>query len=203
MDIESTEAALACSRVDAIGLDLTRPCAVLKADPGSFGGGPVGLSTLAVAVRGESETVETVCEPFLLRSGLPGPGTPRSRIATARNMRAPGLGTSGWSRSTDPDQSTGCRTPAVGSGSGTRGVGVAVGAAVRFVVHHDPSAATAATGGAGRPDGGARGAEVMTTAGIYGTVVWMEDQTIGLQISDGVVVKYARAAVASVMDGEG
>jgi preprotein translocase subunit YajC len=47
------------------------------------------------------------------------------------------------------------------------------------------------------------GAEVMTTAGIYGTVVWMEDQTIGLQISDGVVVKYARAAVASVMDGEG
>lgn len=47
------------------------------------------------------------------------------------------------------------------------------------------------------------GAEVMTTAGIYGTVVWMEDQTIGLQISDGVVVKYARAAVASVMDCEG
>lgn len=47
------------------------------------------------------------------------------------------------------------------------------------------------------------GAEVMTTAGIYGTVVWMDDQTIGLEISDGVVVKYARAAVASVVDSEG
>lgn len=47
------------------------------------------------------------------------------------------------------------------------------------------------------------GAEVMTTAGIYGVVAWMDGQTIGLEISDGVVVKYARAAVASVVDSEG
>jgi preprotein translocase subunit YajC len=46
------------------------------------------------------------------------------------------------------------------------------------------------------------GAEVMTTAGIYGRVVWMDEQTIGLEISDGVVVKYARAAVARVEDSE-
>ncbi len=46
------------------------------------------------------------------------------------------------------------------------------------------------------------GAEVMTTAGIYGTVAWMDEDTIGLEISDGVVVKYARAAVANVMDSE-
>lgn len=47
------------------------------------------------------------------------------------------------------------------------------------------------------------GADVMTTAGIYGTVRWVEDDTIGLEISDGVVVKYARAAVATVMADEG
>jgi preprotein translocase subunit YajC len=47
------------------------------------------------------------------------------------------------------------------------------------------------------------GAEVMTTAGIYGTVRWLEDDTIGLEVSDGVVVKYARAAVADVLTNEG
>lgn len=47
------------------------------------------------------------------------------------------------------------------------------------------------------------GIEIMTTAGIYGTVRWIEDDTIGLEISDGVVVKYARAAVASVFSNEG
>ena len=46
-----------------------------------FGGGPVGLSTLAVAVGEESETVETVCEPFLVRAGLLA-RTPRGRVAT-------------------------------------------------------------------------------------------------------------------------
>ncbi|MEZ5186275.1 MAG: preprotein translocase subunit YajC [Candidatus Nanopelagicales bacterium] len=47
------------------------------------------------------------------------------------------------------------------------------------------------------------GSQIMTTAGIYGKVTWVEDQTIGLEISDGVVVKYARAAVANVLDDEG
>lgn len=47
------------------------------------------------------------------------------------------------------------------------------------------------------------GADVMTTAGIYGTVRWVEDDTIGLEIADGVVVKYARAAVADVLTDEG
>ena len=46
-----------------------------------FGGGPVGLSTLAVAVGEEPETVETVAEPFLVREGLLG-RTPRGRVAT-------------------------------------------------------------------------------------------------------------------------
>jgi preprotein translocase subunit YajC len=47
------------------------------------------------------------------------------------------------------------------------------------------------------------GAQIMTTAGIYGTVRWLDAETIGLEISDGVVVKYARAAVATVLDDEG
>ena len=46
-----------------------------------FGGGPVGLSTLAVAVGEERETVEEVAEPFLVRAGLLA-RTPRGRVAT-------------------------------------------------------------------------------------------------------------------------
>jgi len=66
--------------VDPIGLDrLDR--AVLVALVDSFGGGPVGLSTLAVAVGEERETVEEVAEPFLVRSGLLA-RTPRGRVAT-------------------------------------------------------------------------------------------------------------------------
>lgn len=47
------------------------------------------------------------------------------------------------------------------------------------------------------------GAQVMTTAGIFGTVAWVDEQAIGLEVSDGVVVKYARAAVATILDDEG
>jgi Holliday junction DNA helicase RuvB len=82
VDVASTEAALTLFEVDESGLDrLDR--AVLTALVKNFGGGPVGLSTLAVAVGEEAETVETVCEPFLLRSGFLA-RTPRGRIATAK-----------------------------------------------------------------------------------------------------------------------
>jgi Holliday junction DNA helicase RuvB len=54
---------------------------VLLALVDSFGGGPVGLSTLAVAVGEERETVEEVAEPFLVRAGLLA-RTPRGRVAT-------------------------------------------------------------------------------------------------------------------------
>ncbi|GAA3429331.1 Holliday junction branch migration DNA helicase RuvB [Streptosporangium sandarakinum] len=74
-------AALNLYEVDAEGLDrLDR--AVLSALLGKFGGGPVGLSTLAVAVGEEPETVEVVAEPFLVRQGLLA-RTPRGRVATA------------------------------------------------------------------------------------------------------------------------
>jgi Holliday junction DNA helicase RuvB len=73
-------AALELYEVDDNGLDrLDR--AVLSALVSRFGGGPVGLSTLAVAVGEEAETVEVVAEPFLVREGLMA-RTPRGRVAT-------------------------------------------------------------------------------------------------------------------------
>ncbi|NDZ81139.1 MULTISPECIES: Holliday junction branch migration DNA helicase RuvB [unclassified Streptomyces] len=77
---EIARTALAVYEVDARGLDrLDR--AVLQALLKLFGGGPVGLSTLAVAVGEERETVEEVAEPFLVREGLLA-RTPRGRVAT-------------------------------------------------------------------------------------------------------------------------
>src|SRR3954447_24384145 len=73
--------ALELYEVDESGLDrLDR--AVLDVLCRRFGGGPVGVSTLAVAVGEERETVEEVAEPFLVRSGLLA-RTPRGRVATA------------------------------------------------------------------------------------------------------------------------
>jgi Holliday junction DNA helicase RuvB len=81
VDLAAARAALALYDVDAVGLDrLDR--AVLEALVRRFGGGPVGLSTLAVAVGEEPTTVEEVCEPFLVRAGLLA-RTPRGRVATA------------------------------------------------------------------------------------------------------------------------
>lgn len=77
--IRDVRAALELYDVDAIGLDrLDR--AVLDALVRRFRGGPVGLSTLAVAVGEEAETVESVVEPFLVRIGFLG-RTPRGRVA--------------------------------------------------------------------------------------------------------------------------
>jgi Holliday junction DNA helicase RuvB len=79
-DEEAARAALALFDVDDRGLDrLDR--AVLEALCRRFGGGPVGLSTLAVAVGEEPETVETVAEPFLVREGFM-IRTPRGRAAS-------------------------------------------------------------------------------------------------------------------------
>ena len=78
-------AALTMYEVDELGLDrLDR--AVLVALIDRFAGGPVGLSTLAIAVGEESETVESVAEPFLVRNGLMA-RTPRGRVATEAGYR--------------------------------------------------------------------------------------------------------------------
>jgi len=80
LNLTRTQAALELYEVDDLGLDrLDR--AVLVALIDKFGGGPVGLSTLALAVGEEPETVDSVCEPFLVREGFI-TRTPRGRVAT-------------------------------------------------------------------------------------------------------------------------
>ena len=81
ISLVDTRAALKIYEVDTLGLDrLDR--AVLTALIERFNGGPVGLSTLAIAVGEESETVESVAEPFLVRNGFMA-RTARGRVATA------------------------------------------------------------------------------------------------------------------------
>jgi Holliday junction DNA helicase RuvB len=83
------KSALELYEVDVLGLDrLDR--AVLEAICIKFGGGPVGLSTLAISVGEETETVEEVAEPFLVRLGFL-MRTPRGRVATAAGWRHLGL----------------------------------------------------------------------------------------------------------------
>ncbi|MER7113825.1 Holliday junction branch migration DNA helicase RuvB [Saccharomonospora azurea] len=82
-------AALEVYDVDELGLDrLDRE--VLGALVRSFNGGPVGVSTLAVAVGEETTTVEEVCEPYLVRAGMLA-RTPRGRVATAQAWEHLGL----------------------------------------------------------------------------------------------------------------
>jgi len=86
---EIAEAALDLLQVDHEGLDrLDRE--ILRAICEKFAGGPVGLSTLAVAVGEEKDTIEDVYEPYLLQRGLL-ERTPRGRVATRRAFRHLGL----------------------------------------------------------------------------------------------------------------
>ncbi len=79
VDHATARAALELYEVDELGLDRIDR-AVLDVLINRFGGGPVGLSTLAVAVGEEPETIETVAEPFLARLGMI-IRTPRGRVA--------------------------------------------------------------------------------------------------------------------------
>jgi Holliday junction DNA helicase RuvB len=89
VDHDVARHALALYEVDELGLDrLDR--AVLDALCRNFGGGPVGISTLAVAVAEERETVEELAEPFLVRLGFLA-RTPRGRVATPAAWRHLGL----------------------------------------------------------------------------------------------------------------
>ena len=80
VDASTATEALAVFGVDERGLDKVDR-AVLDALCNKFGGGPVGLTTLAIAVGEQPETVEDVYEPFLIQQGLLA-RTPRGRVAT-------------------------------------------------------------------------------------------------------------------------
>jgi Holliday junction DNA helicase RuvB len=86
---DAAHAALEMLEVDERGLDrLDRE--ILRAICVKFAGGPVGLSTLAVAVGEEQDTIEDVYEPYLLKEGLI-KRTPRGRAATAAAFTHIGL----------------------------------------------------------------------------------------------------------------
>jgi Holliday junction DNA helicase RuvB len=89
IDARAADEALALLEVDDLGLDrLDRE--ILQAICRLFGGGPVGLSTLAVAVGEEADTIEDVYEPYLLQCGFL-KRTPRGRVATPAAFAHVGL----------------------------------------------------------------------------------------------------------------
>jgi holliday junction DNA helicase RuvB len=89
VDIKAAKAALELYEVDAIGLDRL-DLGVLETLVKRFNGGPVGISTLAMAIGEEAETIESLAEPFLVRMGFIS-RTPRGRIATPSGFEHLGL----------------------------------------------------------------------------------------------------------------
>lgn len=79
---DDVKEALSLYQIDAEGLDRL-DIAVLNAIVRQFNGGPVGLNTLSAMVGEEAETVETVCEPYLVREGFL-VRTPKGRVATEK-----------------------------------------------------------------------------------------------------------------------
>ena len=89
IDEPTADLGLKTFEVDDAGLDRVDR-AILSAVIEKFGGGPVGLTTLAIVVGEEPESVEDAYEPFLLQRGML-QRTPRGRIATARAYAHLGL----------------------------------------------------------------------------------------------------------------
>jgi Holliday junction DNA helicase RuvB len=82
IDAQIAAAALDLLEIDEEGLDrLDRE--ILTAICEKFDGGPVGLSTLAIVVSEEEDTLEDVYEPYLLQKGFI-KRTPRGRVATSK-----------------------------------------------------------------------------------------------------------------------
>lgn len=85
IDAEVAQAGLAMLDVDEYGLD-EMDGRILRAIIEKFEGGPVGLSSLAVALGEDTGTLEEVYEPFLIQEGFL-MRTPRGRVATPRSYR--------------------------------------------------------------------------------------------------------------------
>jgi Holliday junction DNA helicase RuvB len=90
---EVARAGLELFDVDEQGLDKL-DLAVLDTVARKFGGGPVGLSTLAAAVGEETDTIEDVVEPYLMQLGFL-KRTPRGRVVTERALRHLGIALDG------------------------------------------------------------------------------------------------------------
>ena len=119
LSLRTARAALELYEVDGLGLDrLDR--AILDVLMNRFRGGPVGLSTLAVSVGEEAETVEVVAEPFLVRSGFLA-RTPRGRVATPQAWAHMGL-------TPPPDAAFGAATAGAAAGGSANGSAASGGA---------------------------------------------------------------------------
>jgi len=91
------DAALRMMEVDEVGLD-SMDRGLLRTIVEKFGGGPVGVNTLAVAVGEETDTIEEVYEPYLIQIGFI-KRTPRGRVATRQAYKfldLPQEGEIGW-----------------------------------------------------------------------------------------------------------
>jgi holliday junction DNA helicase RuvB len=101
VDVGTAREALALFGVDERGLDKVDR-AILRAICDQFAGGPVGLSTLAISVGEQPETVEDVYEPFLIQQGMIA-RTPRGRIAMPVAWSHVGLARAGPDRGEIPN----------------------------------------------------------------------------------------------------
>lgn len=93
IDVKIADEALLMLSVDNLGLDLL-DTKILKSIALNFSGGPVGLDTIAASVGEDKETIEDVCEPFLIQNGLL-VRTPRGRMVTDKvyeHLKIPKLG---------------------------------------------------------------------------------------------------------------
>jgi holliday junction DNA helicase RuvB len=90
--LEIAREALELHEVDELGLERVDR-ELLRAIVERFGGGPVGLSTLAVALGEETDTIEDVYEPYLLQLGFI-QRTPRGRVVTEHGRKHLGEGRS-------------------------------------------------------------------------------------------------------------
>lgn len=89
VDLGVAESALGMLEVDSAGLDRSDRF-LLEVIAERFDGGPVGLSTLSVAIGEETDTIEDVLEPYLLQMGML-KRTPRGRVITRRAFEHLGL----------------------------------------------------------------------------------------------------------------
>jgi Holliday junction DNA helicase RuvB len=97
IDQKLADEALSRLEVDRYGLD-QNDRRILQTIVRTFGGGPVGVDTIAAAVSEEAGTIEDVVEPYLMQLGLL-QRTPRGRVATRETYRYLGI--------PYPDDSTG------------------------------------------------------------------------------------------------
>ncbi|HIG55795.1 MAG TPA: Holliday junction branch migration DNA helicase RuvB, partial [Candidatus Handelsmanbacteria bacterium] len=89
IDVEAVEQALSVHSVDEMGLD-EMDIMLLRAIIEKFNGGPVGLSNLAAVIGEESETIEEVVEPYLIKEGFV-KRTPKGRMAMPRAWQRLGI----------------------------------------------------------------------------------------------------------------